>query len=773
MSDQRKPSSPLRDALRLFFRNKPAVAAAIAIFLLACVAVSGEFLTGKRPSPEEVELIKESLYIGDKVEVKRNAIALSDPLETVLDEKLLPPFSRGEQTGNFYLLGTDHLGRDVLSRLWAGSTISLTIGFLSVGIMALLGITLGGIAGFWGRERVRLPFFAMLVFALGGTIAWGADFDALAWLLFGLSGAAFLFQLVVVVLGRRWGALAVFAVAAVLFASVNGYNQYIERTDPNGRAMQQARAIEKLARATLNDARAYGMDVKKIDDKAEGAPDLAWRIRGQADVELAVARLALETARFGVIEQEAAIEIAERTIAEREARATHLDGIDRGERAKQERATLVTEREGLVRLQQALPDLKDALAVAELELAATQARRELALHDAQVAAAGDNAARRDDLAKQRPALLWAVRVADLTVKEAQAANALASRERAIANQQKQISDLGAKADTKPATLEAERKKLDTLREGVAPLKAAAEKAKTGLEQARKDAEAAKALSDEQIKELGELKLQTHSELLERRAEIRRDYLDRFKTEGDKRFKDGLIEAKLLSKHWRLPVYRITRHFIAATILWLGMLVAVLVIAGTAQGAIQDIKGPLQKLFLPTMTVDDLVMRFTEIMITIPTLFLILAVLALFDRDVYIVMAVIGLTGWMGMTRFVRAEILSLREQDFIQAARALGVSDFRIIWRHLVPNAISPVLVAATIGVAGAVLAESTLSFLGIGARADQPTWGQILNDGRAYMTDAGWLMVIPGFAILVTVLSFNLLGEGLREAFNPKLRGR
>jgi peptide/nickel transport system permease protein len=160
--------------------------------------------------------------------------------------------------------------------------------------------------------------------------------------------------------------------------------------------------------------------------------------------------------------------------------------------------------------------------------------------------------------------------------------------------------------------------------------------------------------------------------------------------------------------------------------------------------------------------------------TIPVLFLILMVLAVFpDRDIYMVMALLGLTSWMGTTRFVRAEILSLREQDFVQAARALGVSDFRIIWRHLVPNAISPVLVSATIGVAGAILAESTLSFLGLSGKPDQPTWGQILNEGRLYIADAPWLTWIPGVAILITVLSFNLLGEGLREAFNPKLRGR
>jgi ABC-type dipeptide/oligopeptide/nickel transport system permease subunit len=264
-------------------------------------------------------------------------------------------------------------------------------------------------------------------------------------------------------------------------------------------------------------------------------------------------------------------------------------------------------------------------------------------------------------------------------------------------------------------------------------------------------------------------------LLNRRADLRANYLKKYEADAKNRFdgNNGLLEAKLQSGAFRYQTYRITRHFITITILILMLVVSALLAAAAAQGAAEDIKGLLAKPFIPTISVDDLVMRFTEIMLTIPTIYLILAVLALFQKDVYIVMAVIGLTSWMGTTRFVRAEILSLREQDFIQAARALGVSDFRIVWRHLVPNAISPVLVSATIGVAGAVLAESTLSFLGIGAAPDQPTWGQILSTGRAYITDYSWLTWIPGIAILITVLSFNLLGEGLREAFNPKLRGR
>jgi ABC-type dipeptide/oligopeptide/nickel transport system permease subunit len=264
-------------------------------------------------------------------------------------------------------------------------------------------------------------------------------------------------------------------------------------------------------------------------------------------------------------------------------------------------------------------------------------------------------------------------------------------------------------------------------------------------------------------------------LLNRRAQLRALYVKKYEADAGVRFDGpgGILESKMLDGSYRYGIFRITRHFITITILIVMLVVVSLFTAAAAQGAAEDVKGPLSKPFISTITVDDLVMRFTEIMLTIPTIYLILAVLALFQRDVYIVMAVIGLTSWMGTTRFVRAEILSLREQDFIQAARALGVSDYRIVWRHLVPNAISPVLVSATLMVATAVLAESTLSFLGIGAGPDQPTWGQILSNGRAYITDASWLTWIPGVAILITVLSFNLLGEGLREAFNPKLRGR
>jgi peptide/nickel transport system permease protein len=135
------------------------------------------------------------------------------------------------------------------------------------------------------------------------------------------------------------------------------------------------------------------------------------------------------------------------------------------------------------------------------------------------------------------------------------------------------------------------------------------------------------------------------------------------------------------------------------------------------------------------------------------------------------MVVIGFTGWMGLSRLVRGEILSLKEREFVQSARALGAQDRRIMLRHILPNALVPVLVSATLGVAGAILAESALSFLGLGVQPPTPSWGNILIDGKANIEIAWWLSVFPGMAILVTVMAYNLVGEGLRDAFDPRLR--
>jgi peptide/nickel transport system permease protein len=182
---------------------------------------------------------------------------------------------------------------------------------------------------------------------------------------------------------------------------------------------------------------------------------------------------------------------------------------------------------------------------------------------------------------------------------------------------------------------------------------------------------------------------------------------------------------------------------------------------------------LSILHIKALSIDTLIMRIVDIMLCFPSFFLILTVVALLPASIYNIMIVIGLTSWMGTTRFVRAEFLSLREQDFVTAARALGINNFRIIFRHMMPNAIGPVLVSATIGIATAILTEAGLSFLGFGVPPPHATWGNILSDGKRFIFDAPWLTFIPGFVILIVVLSFNLFGEGLRDILNPKLRER
>jgi len=170
-------------------------------------------------------------------------------------------------------------------------------------------------------------------------------------------------------------------------------------------------------------------------------------------------------------------------------------------------------------------------------------------------------------------------------------------------------------------------------------------------------------------------------------------------------------------------------------------------------------------------VDNLLMRLVDLMLCFPTFFLILAVIAVLEPSIWNIMVIIGLTSWMGVARLVRAEFLSLKEREFIQAARALGARDGRIIFRHLLPNALAPVMVSATLGVAGAILTESALSFLGLGVQPPTPSWGNILTAGKDNIEIAWWLSVFPGLAILLTVLAYNLLGEGIREAIDPRLK--
>ena len=172
-------------------------------------------------------------------------------------------------------------------------------------------------------------------------------------------------------------------------------------------------------------------------------------------------------------------------------------------------------------------------------------------------------------------------------------------------------------------------------------------------------------------------------------------------------------------------------------------------------------------------VDSVIMRFVDIMLCFPTFFLILAVIALLEPSIWNIMIIIGITGWMGITRLVRADFISLKERDFILAARAIGASDIRIIFGHMLPNAMASILVTATLGVAGAILTESALSFLGIGVQPPTPSWGNILTAGKDNIDIAWWLYLYPGLAILLTVLGYNLLGEGIRDSLDPRLRRR
>ncbi|MFH2138879.1 MAG: ABC transporter permease [Candidatus Omnitrophota bacterium] len=168
-------------------------------------------------------------------------------------------------------------------------------------------------------------------------------------------------------------------------------------------------------------------------------------------------------------------------------------------------------------------------------------------------------------------------------------------------------------------------------------------------------------------------------------------------------------------------------------------------------------------------IDTLIMRFVDIMLCFPKIFLILALIALFDPSIVIIMVVIGVTSWMGISRLLRAEVLSLKERDYVLAARASGVTDLTIIFRHLIPNAIGPVIVNATLGVAAAILLESGLSFLGIGVQPPTPSWGNILMDAKSTLGVAWWMTVFPGVAIFITVLGYNLLGEGLRDLITAR----
>ena len=170
-------------------------------------------------------------------------------------------------------------------------------------------------------------------------------------------------------------------------------------------------------------------------------------------------------------------------------------------------------------------------------------------------------------------------------------------------------------------------------------------------------------------------------------------------------------------------------------------------------------------------IDEAIMRGVDVMLCFPSFFLILAVIAFLTPSLTNIMAVIGLTSWMGVARLVRADTLALRSRDFVLAARVSGMGAPGILFYHILPNAAAPVLVSATLGVAGAILTESSLSFLGLGVQPPTPSWGNMLMEGKEVLEVAPWLSIFPGLAILFTVLGYNLIGESLRDILDPRLR--
>jgi peptide/nickel transport system permease protein len=170
-------------------------------------------------------------------------------------------------------------------------------------------------------------------------------------------------------------------------------------------------------------------------------------------------------------------------------------------------------------------------------------------------------------------------------------------------------------------------------------------------------------------------------------------------------------------------------------------------------------------------IDIVISRLFEIMISIPTFFLLITVAAIFRPSIFLTMTIIGLTSWVGIARFTRSEFLRIRNLDYVTAAISIGVSNRKVMFRHILPNALAPVIVSVVLGIAGAILVESSLSFLGIGVPAELVTWGSILNEASG-ATFAWWLAVFPGLAIFITVLAYYLVGEGLREVLDPRLRG-
>jgi len=171
--------------------------------------------------------------------------------------------------------------------------------------------------------------------------------------------------------------------------------------------------------------------------------------------------------------------------------------------------------------------------------------------------------------------------------------------------------------------------------------------------------------------------------------------------------------------------------------------------------------------------EIIIMRFADIMFGFPTLLFLIAITAAFEPSLLVVFTAIGLVTWPGMARLMRGQVAVTKEKEFVQAAQALGFSRRRILWKHIIPNCLAPVIVTYTLGIAGAIMAEASLSFLGLGAQPPTPSWGAMINSGKDFLRLAPWISAVPGTVIALTVLGFNLMGDGLRDALDPTMKGR
>lgn len=195
--------------------------------------------------------------------------------------------------------------------------------------------------------------------------------------------------------------------------------------------------------------------------------------------------------------------------------------------------------------------------------------------------------------------------------------------------------------------------------------------------------------------------------------------------------------------------------------FIAMLISVII--GTLLGAISGYFGGW---------VDHVIMRVTDVFFAMPAPLLAIAVMAIFENpSTSKIFVVLGLIGWTGIARLIRGKVLAVKEEEYTQAAVALGAKTPRILFRHVLPNSLAPLIVAATVNVAGNILTEAWLSFLGIGAQPPIPSWGQMITEGQSYLTTKPWVCIFPGLAIFFTVLGFNLFGDGLRDALDPRLR--